>query len=141
MTALPPIVQATGASVTEGEFKTFLSDLRAFLAGLLGTDGNAATARSSLGVPAGSSIVASFNTRTGAVTLSLLDVTNALGYTPHVAGAAAPANGGNSDTVDGYHANNMRITSVSSRYQPGGEGPIYQDLIFADGHTLTITVG
>jgi len=49
MPALPPISNFTGSTVTEGQFKTALNDLRAYLAGLLGTDGNAATALATLG--------------------------------------------------------------------------------------------
>lgn len=39
MTALPPIANATGASVTEGGFKTWLTDLRAYLSEVLGATG------------------------------------------------------------------------------------------------------
>ena len=49
MPALPPISNFTGSTVTEGQFKTALSDLRSYLAGLLGTDGNPATALTTLG--------------------------------------------------------------------------------------------
>jgi len=49
MPALPPISNFTGSTVTEGQFKTALSDLRSYLAGLLGTDGSAATALITLG--------------------------------------------------------------------------------------------
>ena len=49
MTALPPISNFTGSTVTEGQFKTALTDLRAYLAGLLGADGNTATALAALG--------------------------------------------------------------------------------------------
>ena len=38
MPAIPSIASFTGASVTEGEFKTALSNLHLFLTGLLGTD-------------------------------------------------------------------------------------------------------
>jgi len=109
MTALPPSTNATGAAVTEGEFKTFISDLRAFLAGLLGTDGVAATARATLGVPEGSSIVQSFNSRTGAVTLSSGDVTVALGYTP-----ANLASAGSDHNHSGVYAPMTAITGVST---------------------------
>jgi VWA-like domain (DUF2201) len=49
MPALPPISNFTGSTVTEGQFKTALSDLRSYLAGLLGTDGSPATALITLG--------------------------------------------------------------------------------------------
>lgn len=48
MTALPAAVDFTDASTTEAEFKTAITDQRAFLAGLLGTDGTLATAQSTL---------------------------------------------------------------------------------------------
>lgn len=51
-TPLPATLDFTGASVTEDGFKAALTDLRAYLAGLLGTDGVAATARAALGVAA-----------------------------------------------------------------------------------------
>ena len=79
--------------------------------------------------------------RTGAVALAGSDVTGALGYTPAAAGAAAPANGGNSATVGGYSGEYLRLASASFPYQPGGEGPVYVDLIFGSGRTVTITVG
>lgn len=49
-TALPPASDATGASRTEGQIKTFFTAQRGFLAGLFGTDGVIATALSSLGI-------------------------------------------------------------------------------------------
>lgn len=48
MTALPSISDFTGGSVTEGGFKTALTDLRGFLASLLGTDGTTAAALTAL---------------------------------------------------------------------------------------------
>lgn len=50
-TALPAATDFTGASVTEGQFKTALTNQRTFLADLLGTTGVAADARTALGVP------------------------------------------------------------------------------------------
>lgn len=50
-TALPATSDFTGSTVTEGQFKTSISAQRDYLSGLLGTDGAAATALSSLGVP------------------------------------------------------------------------------------------
>lgn len=49
-TPLPASTDFTDSSVTEGGAKTFVTNLRAFLAGLLGTDGAAATARTALGL-------------------------------------------------------------------------------------------
>ena len=42
-TALPPAADFTGATVTEGQFKTALTSLRTFLAELLGADGSEVT--------------------------------------------------------------------------------------------------
>ena len=54
--------------------------------------------------------VASFNTRTGAVTLSSTDVTTALGYTPY-----------NSTNPSGYTTNTGTVTSVAAgTYLTGG---------------------
>lgn len=53
-------------------------------------------------VGGGSAGVTSFNTRTGAVTLSSSDVTTALGYTPY-----------NSTNPNGYTSNTGTVTSVS----------------------------
>lgn len=50
MTALPAATDFTGSTVTEGQFKTALTNLRAYLAELFGADGSAATARNTLGV-------------------------------------------------------------------------------------------
>jgi hypothetical protein len=48
MTALPASTAFTDSAVTEGGFKTAISDQRGFLAGLLGTDGTIATGQSTL---------------------------------------------------------------------------------------------
>lgn len=72
MTALPAASTATSAAATEGDVKNFLTSMRDYLAGLLGTSGDPADARSALGL-AGAT-VSSFNTRTGAVTLTSADV-------------------------------------------------------------------
>lgn len=47
---LPAASAATGSGVTEGQFKAFIEQQRAFIAQLLGEDGLAATARSALGI-------------------------------------------------------------------------------------------
>lgn len=49
MPAIPSIASFTGPSVTEGEFKTALSNLHLFLTGLLGTDGTQVGAQGALG--------------------------------------------------------------------------------------------
>ena len=48
--ALPPAGNFTSAGTTQGQFKTNLSNLLAYLACLFGTDGTAATAKSTLGL-------------------------------------------------------------------------------------------
>lgn len=53
MAALPPTTDFTGAAVQEGGFKTALSNMRDFLAGLLGTTGTQATALAALGATMG----------------------------------------------------------------------------------------
>ena len=50
MTALPPKASLTGQTVTQGQFKTALDTVNDYLTGLLGSDGNPATARAALGV-------------------------------------------------------------------------------------------
>lgn len=57
MTALPASSDFTGSTVTEGQFKAAITNLRDFLSGLLGADGLPATALASLGALA-STIVA-----------------------------------------------------------------------------------
>jgi hypothetical protein len=47
--ALPPSIDFTDANLTEGDFKTAITNQREFLAGLLGTDGTANTALRTLG--------------------------------------------------------------------------------------------
>lgn len=49
MTALPLATAFTDSAVTEGEFKTAITNQREFIAGLLGTDGEVATALAALG--------------------------------------------------------------------------------------------
>jgi hypothetical protein len=51
MTALPAATDFTGATVTEGQFKTAMTNQRSYLAGLFGTDGAIGTAMTTLGVP------------------------------------------------------------------------------------------
>lgn len=52
MVALPNKESFTGSNVSQGSFKDALDDLRDYLAGVLGTDGTAATARQQLGLTA-----------------------------------------------------------------------------------------
>lgn len=77
MSALPDSTTATAPTSTEGDLKNFLTGMRDFLSGLLGTSGDAADARAALGL-AGAT-VSSFNTRTGTVTLVAADITAAGG--------------------------------------------------------------
>lgn len=52
MTALPPSEDFTGQLVTQSQFKTALSSMRSYLAGLFGVDGTINTARNQLGINA-----------------------------------------------------------------------------------------
>ena len=67
MTALPAASDFTGASRTEGQAKTFITDTRAFLAGLFGTDGVIATALTTLGL--GTAAVLNTGTSSGDIPL------------------------------------------------------------------------
>lgn len=69
MPAIPSIASFTGASVTEGEFKTALSNLHLFLTGLLGTDGTQAGGQAALGALLG----AGESTKTEAYTVTSAD--------------------------------------------------------------------
>jgi hypothetical protein len=68
MTALPSSAALTNFAATSGTMKTVHTDLRAFLAGLLGEDGTPATALAALGAVGGGYIA-----RTGAYTVTLAD--------------------------------------------------------------------
>ena len=50
-TPSPAATDFTGSGVTEGQFKTAMTNLLSYLNGLLGTDGTAASALATLGVP------------------------------------------------------------------------------------------
>lgn len=69
MPAIPSIASFTGASVTEGEFKTALSNLQLFLTGLLGTDGTQAGAQAAMGAILG----AGSTTKTASYTVDFTD--------------------------------------------------------------------
>lgn len=58
-TSLPPSTDFTGSAVTEGGFKSAISAMRTYLAGLLGTDGATQTALATLGAPLSSYVVKS----------------------------------------------------------------------------------
>lgn len=53
MTALPTVADFVDSGVTEAQFKTAMTNLRGFLAGIAGTDGLTATALSTLGALGG----------------------------------------------------------------------------------------
>lgn len=81
--ALPTAADFTDASTTEAEFKTAITDQRNFLAGLLGTDGVAATALSTI-----KALGAAANARTsGAYTIVAAD----RGKVIHVTGSTTSA--------------------------------------------------
>ena len=69
MPAIPSIASFTGASVTEGDFKTALSNLHLFLTGLLGTDGTQAGAQAAMGAILGAGSM----TKTAAYTVDFTD--------------------------------------------------------------------
>ena len=69
MPAIPSIASFTGASVTEGEFKTALANLHLFLSDLLGTDGTQAGAQAALGAILGAGAA----TKTAAYTVASTD--------------------------------------------------------------------
>ena len=66
--ALPAATDFTGASITEGQFKTALTSLISFLSGLLGTDGVASTALAALGA-----FAAGVEAKTSAYTVTAAD--------------------------------------------------------------------
>lgn len=68
MTALPTDADLTGDTLTESQFKTGLTTLRAYLAGLLGTEGTVAAALAILGQP-----YRAVQAATGGTTLSAAD--------------------------------------------------------------------
>ena len=69
MPAIPSIASFTGASVTEGDFKTALSNLHLFLTGLLGTAGTQAGAQAAMGAILGAGSM----TKTAAYTVDFTD--------------------------------------------------------------------
>ena len=69
MPAIPSIASFTAASVTEGDFKTALSNLHLFLTGLLGTDGTQAGAQAAMGAILG----AGSTTKTASYTVDFTD--------------------------------------------------------------------
>ena len=103
MPTLPETTTAFDSNATEAQFKTFLSSQRSFLAGLLGTDGTAATARATLGVSNG---VTSVNGNTGAVTAAQIAAAATAGY------GYTPAN--TSHSHSGYVSTNMTHGAVGS---------------------------
>lgn len=68
MTAIPAKTDFTGASVTEGEYKTALHTLHDYLTGMLGTAGTQAAALATLGALGGA-----VQTRTAAYTVTAAD--------------------------------------------------------------------
>lgn len=67
-TALPPSSDFTGAAITEGNFKSAMTNLRAFLAGLLGTSGEQSAALIAMGAPLNSGV-----SKSGAYTVVAAD--------------------------------------------------------------------
>jgi len=98
-TALPPAISFTNATATQGQFKTSLTNMVAYLTCLLGTDGSAATAKTALGLaPVASS--GSYNDLSNLPSLALGgDVTGGIGANSvgkiqgRAVSPAAPTNG------------------------------------------------
>lgn len=59
MTALPPTSDLVTTGISKGTFKGALTNMRAFLAGLLGTSGTQAAALAALGVPMNATVAKS----------------------------------------------------------------------------------
>lgn len=93
MPAIPSIASFTGPSVTEGEFKTALSNLHLFLTGLLGTDGTQYGAQSAMGAILGAGSLA----KSAAYTVDFTDRGKVIAcsgtFTVTLLDAAAVANG------------------------------------------------
>ncbi len=131
MAALPPISEFTGSGVTEGDFKTALSDLRGFLAGLLGAGGTSAEALAALGAvgagvlsKSGDYTVAQGDRgrlieSTAALTLSLPEAsTVGAGF------AFVLANSASGDVVLDPYASEQIDGATSLTVVPGGNGLI-----------------
>ena len=125
MTALPPIADLTGASITEAQAKTWFSNLRGYLSGMFGDDGNITTAMDRLaaifaaGVSAKSSaytVAASDRgvllNCTGTWTLSLLAAATAgVGFAVAVKNSGTGVitiDGNASETIDGELTTDIR---------------------------------
>ena len=119
-TALPAASVATNSSATEGDVKTWLTNLHDYLAGLLGTDGLPATARTALGLA--SAFVTSVNGNTGAISAAQVSAaaTAGYGYTPQ-----GPAGSVNYATYAAY-------LSGGSGYQTGAFYTGYTDSVMTN---------
>lgn len=96
MPALPSKASFTGSTVTQGQFKTALDSLNDYLTGLLGSDGTATTARTTLGV-------------VNPTPPTYAQVISALGYTPYDATAAT----GKLDKTGGTMTGNLTIQNTA----------------------------
>lgn len=114
MATLPASTDFTGASVTEAGFKTAITQQRDFLSGLLGTDGTAATARSTLGVST------SYVSSVGATS----PVVSSGGLTPTISMGAASA-GANGYMSAGYASKLDGVAAGATA------GPVYD--AYTDG--------
>jgi hypothetical protein len=113
-TALPAATTAVASTATQGDVKNWITGVHDYLAGLLGTDGTTATAKTTLGVVSG---VSSFNTRTGAISLTSGDVTGALGYTPPT--SAVPLNVGIGVGCFFSISDNGTVATAAQNYSAG----------------------
>lgn len=101
-TALPAASVVTSVTATEGDVKTWLTNLHDYLVGLLGVTGNPTDALTALGVPA----------LTGAAIVAALTYTPATATQGAKADAALPASGG---TMSGAIAmGNNNITGLKT---------------------------
>lgn len=114
MTALPAASLATNAAATQGDVKTFLTNLRDYLNGLLGSTGLPADARAALGVAA----------------ITLQNITDALGY--------VPANAANAATDHHHDANYAPQTAVANvvRYLIASNNTAYTRLTLINGTVI-----
>jgi len=92
-TALPPASDFTGSAVTEGDFKAAITAQRAFLAGLLGSTGDQASALAAIGAALNSSAV-----KTSAYTVVASDrgkmiICSGTGFTLSLSAAASLGDG------------------------------------------------